>query len=143
MIAEFVEDAVSAAERAIAGTIPLNEILVRVGLMELDRSYAVFVLLSHESESEKFGNESLANARWTLKDDVLFPTERVEYGHNLVLRHEETGHRVGDCEGIKLFVCRCLVGDFEGKQIFADEGDEGRIVGHVCQGLGWHPSIFR
>src|SRR5262249_51446053 len=60
---EVIEHAVAALEAAISGAIALDEVLVRVGLVELHHFNPGSVLYTHESVGDLSGDVSLADPR--------------------------------------------------------------------------------
>ena len=70
--AESVEDAVLECESAfVGGSVALDEVLVGVGLVELDHLDGSRVLAADEAPGDSAGDEGLPGAGWALEDEVL------------------------------------------------------------------------
>ena len=71
-VAEVVEDTIPSLEAArLARTIALDEVLVGVGLVELDHFHVAFVLLRQKGVGKTSSDKGFANTGRALKDHVF------------------------------------------------------------------------
>ena len=98
-VAEAVEDAVLEVESAVVGgSVALDEVLVGVGLVELDHLDGGVVLVADEAPGDSAGDEGLAGAGRALEDEVLAGLDGGEEAREVVAGDEEV--LVGVVDGV-------------------------------------------
>ena len=94
--AEAVEDAGFEGEPALfGGPEALDEVLVGVGLVELDHLDGAVVLVADQAPGDPAGDEGLAGAGWALEDEVLAGFDGGEEAGEVVGGDEEVLVGVG------------------------------------------------
>ena len=87
MPAEAEENTVLQLEGVALGTVPHDEVLVGVALVELDKLDAVVVFLAHNRPGQPARAEGLAHARCTLQNYIFLVLQHSNQCVILALRH--------------------------------------------------------
>jgi hypothetical protein len=83
-VAKLLEYAIAARKPFFVRTVSLNEVLVRIGLVELHRAETALISMTHECERQPTCDESFPDAGRSLEDHVLFTPEGGNYGLCLI-----------------------------------------------------------
>ena len=89
-LAEGIERPLHQLESRAGGAVSLDEILVGVALVELNKFDARNVLEAHHRVCEAFGDECLTNTGRTLQDDVLLCFEQAHDRVVLIAVHVDS-----------------------------------------------------